>query len=177
MSSNSSQNNGLNWSWFGCARLWGDFEKCVCSHFAHADSKAVGWLTDRNKVSFLQWVRGINISCAHTQYVWRYLGCVVWLNSMMWGFWVFSFAFYVIKGKETCGYSCWHDQKEWIWLIVLYLWFPFLDLSPTLSILLLFYLSAECVCSVMPLWASPGSLFVLPLFHLWHRCKFNFKAT
>ncbi len=93
----------------------------------------------------------------HTQYVWRYLGCVVWLGSMMWGFWVFSFAFYVIKGKETSGYSCWHDQKEWIWLIVL--WFPFLYISPTLSILLLFW-SKRRTCMLCNAFVSFSGVLV-----------------
>jgi len=44
VSPNSSQNKGLDWSRFGSARLCGDFDKIVCSHFAHADCKSVAWL-------------------------------------------------------------------------------------------------------------------------------------
>lgn len=110
-----------------CQALRGFWQICLLSFCPRRQQSRwlAGWLTDRNKVffiaTFLQWVRGIYISCAHTQCVWRYLGCVVWINSMMWGFWVFSFAFYVIKGKDTGGYSCWHGQKECIWFICIVL--------------------------------------------------------
>lgn len=105
-SSNSSQNKGLDWSRFGSARLCGDFDKIVCSHFAHADSKSVDWLMGVKCFSVPGFCRqgewGINISCVRSQYA-QSRSVVLLVNSMMWCFWLFYFPFYGMEGKKTVG--------------------------------------------------------------------------